>query len=401
MNNVLKQIKYWSQIFLLPIYLVTFLFPRSKKIWVLGSTFGKRFADNPKYFYLYLNQYQSDNIRAIWISKNKEIIKLLNSNSLEGFYLYSVKGIWYSLRAKIYLYDNYSKDICFTLSGGAIKINMWHGIPLKKIQKDNKFDFVRNPRNKCEQYKWLLRRISDEKPKDYILATSKFFKPIFGSAFRTKNVLVGGYPRNDYLVFDSIKNILPESEINTLKQMEYNSQNYKIAMYMPTFRNSESNFFDIISIKDFKMFLEKEKIIFYIKVHPKSPFKEKYNNIIDTNIKVIDSDADPYAYLKKSDILITDYSSIYFDFLLTKKPIIFFPYDYKEYLNSTRELYFDYMDFTPNIKVYTQSELENALINCFYDAQKALKVVNKAFDTVDKFASEHLYNEINDILLKR
>ncbi len=50
---------------------------------------------------------------------------------------HSLKGIWFALRVKVYLFDNYSKDINFWQSVGVMKVNLWHGIPLKKIQHDN------------------------------------------------------------------------------------------------------------------------------------------------------------------------------------------------------------------------------------------------------------------------
>ena len=76
---------------------------------------------------------------------------------------------------------------------------------------------------------------------------------------------------------------------------------------------------------------------------------------------VINKDADPYVFLKMADVLITDYSSIYFDYLLLDRPIIFFDYDLKEYLNDSRELYFDYDEFTPGEKVSNYHELKKAI----------------------------------------
>ena len=137
MSSVKLGLSYWMQLFLIPIYFLSFLIPRNPKLWLFGSTFGNRFADNPKYFYLYCNQFHKDRknggIRAVWITKQKEIVKLLRKNGYEVYYRYSLKGIWCCLRGKVYIFDNYSKDISFWLSGGAVKINLWHGIPLKKI----------------------------------------------------------------------------------------------------------------------------------------------------------------------------------------------------------------------------------------------------------------------------
>lgn len=393
-----RNIKYWSQILTLPIYGLSNLMPRNKRIWALGSTFGRRFADNPKYFYLYLNQYHKDDIRPIWISKDKSIVSLLDKNSLEAYYLYSLKGIWFALRAKVYLYDNYSKDICFTLSGGAIKINLWHGIPLKKIQKDNKFDLVRNPKNGMQKLKWALRRISDEKPTDYVLITSEYLRPIFSSAFNTKNTIISGYPRNDFLISDSIENIMPDDEIATYNMLEDKAKDNKIILYMPTFRESEYRFFDLISIKEFEKYLKEHNFVFFVKLHPKSKVNNRFMEVQSEYIKIINPEHDPYPLLKIVDVLLTDYSSIYFDFLLLGKPIVFFPYDLSEYIKKSREMYFDYDEVTPGYKAFNQIELEEALLKENMPEEKIKIIKDKMFDSREQLGSKVLFNEIQDMI---
>jgi CDP-glycerol glycerophosphotransferase len=115
------------------------------------------------------------------------------------------------------------------------------------------------------------------------------------------------------------------------------------------------------------------------------------------NILVVDSQTDPYPLLQLSDSLITDYSSIYFDFLLTKKPIIFFPYDYEEYLVESRELYFDYEKYTPGVKVKSMKDLEVALLAEDRYEKERLALKNIVFDDSTCFASERLYKEIKSV----
>lgn len=402
MKKIMMEIKYWSQIFLIPLYLLSYIMPRNKKIWVLGSTFGYRFADNPKYFYLYLHQHMRDEVRPIWISRDKAIVQMLRQKDYEAYYLKSFKGVWYCLRAKVYLYDNYSKDISFTLSGGATKINLWHGIPLKKIQKDNKFDKVRNPRNKLEKIRWSLRRMSDEKPSDYVLTTSNFLEPIFSSAFNTKNTLVCGYPRNDFLISNNIDIIMTDDEKHTCNVIENKVKDNKIILYMPTFRDGEHKFFEVISITKFEAFLRKNHFVFFVKLHPKSKLNDRFMEIQSENIRIINPEQDPYPLLKVVDVLVTDYSSIYFDFLFTNKPIIFFPYDLEEYLMESREMYFDYDEFTPGRKVFVQDELENALIESdkYHDYRE--RIIQKVFDLERcNTGSENLYRYILKIIHKQ
>lgn len=412
MKTVLKEIKYWCQLFLLPIYGLSFLIPRSKKIWVFGSTFGKRFADNPKYFFLYLNQNHSEHVRAIWITKNKEIACYLTSNKMEAYYLYSMKGIWYCLRAMVYIYDNYSKDICYTLSGGAKKINLWHGIPLKKIQKDNRNDKVRNPSTLTEKLHGIPRRISDEKPSHFVATTSDMLVPIFKSAFQTKNVInCGGYPRNDVLLLQDLENLLSEQELSSLekirrKKAAIGNALTKMVLYMPTFRDSESLFLQLLDIEKLNKVLTEKNILFCIKLHPKSKLKNDILKLSSEHIVILDPDDDPYVFLNMADILITDYSSIYFDYLLTDKPILFFCYDLEDYLSNSREMYFDYEEYTPGMKIRTMEELVQALSKIDElskidpNREKRTQIRCNVFDYIKGSASERLFRYIQDRIIK-
>ncbi len=409
-NKALERIGYWSQLLLLPVYWFSFCFPRSKKIWLFGSTFGRRFADNPRYLYLYVSQHKEElGLRPIWISHNKEIVKLLNENGYEAYEYHSLKGIWYALRGKVYFFDNYSKDINFWQSGGAIKVNLWHGIPLKKIQADNIFDTVRHPKNLWEKWKSFPRRLSDEKPSHYVLTTSEFMVPIFLSAFQTKKVLVSGYPRNDRLISDEIENLLTDIEkVNKERIQSYlaGGKERKMLYYMPTFRESETKFFDVIDLERFQHFLEKNGFLFCTKLHPKSKLRANFDEIARGNIQVIDADTDPYVFLETADVLITDYSSIYFDFLLADKPIVFFDYDLEEYLRDSREMYFDYEKFTPGEKSRTQEELEQALLKACNPDEEFLKeygvfrrsVKEKVFNNTDKMASKRMTEDVKNML---
>lgn len=393
-NKITERLKYWGQLLLLPVYWLSFLVPRNKRIWLFGSTFGRRFADNPRYLYLYIDQHREKlGIRPIWISHDEKVVKMLNDNGCEAYIYHSLKGILFALIGKVYLFDNYSKDINFWLSGGAVKINLWHGIPLKKIQHDNVFDKFRHPENGWERFKNFPRNISDEKPHHYVLTTSVNLRKIFASAFRTKNVLVASYPRNEVLVSERVKNLYSVEEkrdrkkINDFLRKDRNVSEEvtkrKMVFYMPTFRQSETLFFKHFDKKDFQGFLKENNILFCIKLHPKSKLNREFQNIQSKNIMVIDKDADPYVFLKLADVLITDYSSIYFDYLLLDRPIIFFDYDLKEYLSDSREMYFDYDKFTPGRKAENYEELKKALSDALYKkdiyADERKKVRNKVF----------------------
>lgn len=408
-SKAINGVKYWGQLLGLPVYWLSFCVPKRKDIWLFGSTFGRRFADNPRYLYLYVNQHKEEiiadekserKVRPIWISHKKDIVEFLNKNGYESYYYHSLKGIWYCLRGKIYIFDNYSKDISFWLSGGAVKFNLWHGSGNKKTNYDNKFDKVRHPKNAWEKFKTFPRRLSDEKPYHYTLATSPMMAKIFTSAFNTdiNHIIQDGYPRNDTMFdVDNEKLLLPEETKNLTRIREVKNKGNRVLIYMPTFRSSENLFFEVMDLEKFNQFLVKKDLYFFTKLHPKSKLKEQFAKAEYSNIKNISADVDPYTFMKECDLLVTDYSSIYSDYLMLNRPSVLFPYDFEEYSKDTRECYFEYEDYMPEIKAYDMEELmkdiELVLKQDDYE-QGRLDLRNRIFTYADGDASKRLCKKI-------
>lgn len=404
MKKLTQTLKYWSQLLLLPIYWFSFITPRNKNIWLFGSTFGRRFADNPKYMYLYVNQFKASKIRGIWISQNKKIISELNSKGCEAYYYRSLKGIYYCLRAKVYIFDNYSKDISFWLSGGAKKINLWHGTATKKINQDNKFDHNRHPGNLSERLNSFFIRLSNEKPDHYVLATSENMTGIMSSAFGVdkSHVLAVGHPRNDILFHDGLEDLLLNIEEKTVRQLKkWKNKGFKLIYYAPTFRDSEDKFFKIIDLAGLNKFLKENNYLLISKLHIKSKLKQKFQELDYSNIKYMHSDVDTSTVLEYADMLIVDYSSIYLDYMMLERPVIAFPFDYKEYLSTSRECYFDYDEYMPEIKAYSQKDLEEGIRNIFENDtcfDKRMKRRDFHFVAKDSKSCERLYGCVKEIL---
>lgn len=430
MKKILERIKYWGQLLLLPVYWFSFLFPRNKNIWLFGSTFGRRFADNPRYFYLYVSQMvkklatATDNrtddnpcmidgkrIHPIWISHNKEIVEFLNKSGYEAYYNHSLKGIWYCLRGKVYCFDNYSKDISFWLSGGAIKFNMWHGVGNKCINYDNKHDQVRHPKNAWERFRYFPRRLSDEKPSHYILTTSPMMSEIFARAFQvSKNhVIEAGYPRNDILFEDrndsysklGIQNLyLPEEQILMDKISSWKEQGLKLIGYLPTFRSSETKLFEVCDLQKLNAFFAEHHMMLVCKLHPKSGCKQAFDKMQYSNIYVVPAEVDVNAFLGKLDMLIADYSSVYSDYMLLDRPVVAFHYDYEEYTNDTRDAYFDWDEYMPEKRARNGEELQQAILdeleaNSNSSARKEFR--KKMFSHIDGRSCERLVDMVKGI----
>ena len=412
-RKAVDRIKYWGQLLLLPVYWLSFLMPRDKSIWLFGSTFGRRFSENPRYLYLYLCQHKKEryiggrHIRPIWISHNKAVVQFLKANGYEAYYYHSAKGIWYCLRGKVYIFDNYSKDINFWQSGGAVKVNLWHGSGNKRTNYDNRFDSVRHPKNLWEKWKTFPRRLSDEKPYHYTLATSPAMKEIFISAFHTdeKHIIVEGYPRNDILFPAEecgIQNLYTKEERELLSMIAtYRARGCRILTYMPTFRDSEKKLLEVLDLEAFDHFLEREKLFLVLKLHPKSRVKEALKGVRYQNLISADAEIDVYSFLGECDLLITDYSSVYTDYMLLDRPVLAFCYDWEEYTEHTRECYIDQDEYMPEKKVTTMEELmEGILAVLKEDSHKEQRHVSRRrmFARTDGRSCERLIRKIGKLV---
>ncbi|MCX7641045.1 MAG: CDP-glycerol glycerophosphotransferase family protein [Elusimicrobiales bacterium] len=381
MNSIKKNL-YLLRVFLWPVYFISGFINRDENIIVFGSYMGNRFADNPKYLFLYLNKYFKEKKRYIWITRKKEISKKLKERGFESYSLYSLKGLYYALKAKYYVFDVKSNDICYWTSKGSVKINLWHGIPLKKIEHDMGVDskyFGKSVFKKCV-YKifgpWIY-----ESP-DFVLTTSSTLLNIFSSAFNInfQNIIVSNYPRNIALFKELTGEDIGISNINFDKIKKIKNEGFKIVFYLPTFRDKTGdNFFEIIDFNLINDFCVENKIIFLIKPHPIANINICLSNF--ENIILLHKYEDIYPYLRLSDILVTDYSSVFFDYYLTEKPIIFFNYDLDEYLSKNRQMYFGYNETCIGWKAPNFSELISSI-------EDALKNPDKYKLEVEKLISQ-------------
>jgi CDP-glycerol glycerophosphotransferase (TagB/SpsB family) len=316
----------------------------------------------------------------------------------------SITGIYYALRGKYWFYGHFTTDITFWLSGGAVKIDLHHGTPIKKILWDNF--------NNINRFKktFLIRFISKitipwrfQSP-DYVLITSSKLENAFISAFQVKKkaLLFNGNTRNDILftIYNGFEVNVDINKFNYLENIKkrYNS---KILFYMPTFREKgESPIYSFLKQKELKKFLEDKNAYLIIKEHPWEK-KIKIDNYPNERIIFLNKYSDFIPFFRITDVLITDYSSIFIDFLLTKKPIVFIAYDIDNFVRNSRELYFDYKSSTPGYRVYKFNDLLKVISFIFDKGDKLGKVrekVRKEFYKVDTSkASELVYRFVKSI----
>ena len=383
-----RYIKYFPKIInplLFILYFLIYFIPRNKTKWVFGSGVGVSFSDNAKYQFLYCSE-QLD-ITSYWITRNKELVRKLRSHGLRAYYKYSIKGIWISISSKVYVYDSRTESINHWTSAGSYKVNLWHGSPLKNIDRDitvkhNAF-YIGNHTRGFKRY--LVRMVMPEwfVVPDLMISTSEKVKHYFSSAFGCNCIEVTGYPRNDIVVTPNLHLKYLDFE----KKIKDSLENKKVILYTPTFRDTDRFKRETPIIWNrLNDMLRYHKAIFLIKFH-----RHDYSTIMNknfSNIQVLDSETDVYPIFEKTDLLITDYSSIFFDFLLTNKPILFYPYDKDNYIQNDRSMYDDYDSVTPGNKALSFEDLYNKLNN-FLSEKGGFMTAN--YDQI-----KLMYNQYND-----
>jgi CDP-glycerol glycerophosphotransferase (TagB/SpsB family) len=339
----------------------SFLSIRDKNIWVFGSWAGQSFLDNSKYLFL-ASQKLSPTIKPVWISNNADIVESLRARGYQAYVTWQIRAILYGLRAKYYfidhapLYGGLFAPTNLWLSGGAKIIQLWHGLPLKRLDS---VGLKKLNRSKTAELLSGLSNLSlfNLYINHYVVAPSHLFGKLIAEAFQIpgKRILYSAYPRNIFQNIPEVKNFSLQKVINK-KIEQLRKEGKKIIFYIPTFRDYGGNPLkdNAINIEILEKFVGDNQCAFVVKFHEADEFKLEFN---EKNLIFLHSGYDVYETLHLCDVLITDYSSIFFDFLSYNRPIVFYPYDLSEYQKSARCFYFDYKHFVPGSIVYSFDEM--------------------------------------------
>ncbi|MBM9614399.1 CDP-glycerol glycerophosphotransferase family protein [Desulfobulbus rhabdoformis] len=385
---------------------LAFLTPKKKNRLVIIGRGNGLFSDNAKHFFLFLQEKKDPVFSATFLSSYRNTIQQMRGYSLPCLFYPGLRALYQLLTAEYVVMDSaeWISGGKFQLSSHSKLIQLWHGIPLKEIE-------LPLHRRRLKQLgffpRWILRiqkRIIGRYPKYHLLlSTSKYItQTAFSSAFRAKYFAELGYPRNDVL-FQGQKNMRKSSpiwincDLETIGIIETaRSDGNKIFLYAPTFRSDLSSPFseNILSLQSLNDFASKNNMLFVMKLHPLmvQQFKDKNT----TNIIHYAPDCDIYPALSLFDGLITDFSSIYFDYLLLDRPVYFFPYDMDHYIADERKLLFAYEEMTPGPIVMNQAALQASLVEPdTKDWALQRKVVReKVFEHCDDQASQRIYDFI-------
>jgi CDP-glycerol glycerophosphotransferase (TagB/SpsB family) len=370
------------------------LIPKKKPIWVFGAWFGKSFSDNPKYMYLYVTDKFSSEITSVWIAKDIELVSELKKQGVNAHYHKSLRGIYYQIVAKVvFVSHSLSADLnSFCIGLNTKRVQLFHGVPFKKIGFD---DYIFTNKNLLiQKYPTLYSWLTNDRY-NLVTSTGSACSKHFSSAFNIpiNKIITTGFPRND---------VFHKPQMNPCS-----NSTYKV-IYMPTFRGDIGDNFDLFEKFGFDPFkidelFTNQGIELDIRTHPvnrpSDDFISKISNCQCINISTV---SDIYEEINNYDCLITDYSSIMFDFAISKKTVLFAPFDLNSYLNKNRELYHPYEEICNGLYYKNWNELVDAILMTKgnRNAQYTNEFINSYHDIgslKDNYYSESVFKAVKNL----
>ena len=353
-------------------------------IWLFSSTDNSHYNYNSRYLFEYVKENHPE-ITPLFVINDPELRNSLSSKYGKQYFIEteSIQGIRQALSAGVWFTSAGLPAYGTGLHKKRLIINLWHGVPLKKIA-------LLDP-NLKKAARIYFKKIFSE---NYtcILTTSHELIPLMARSFAVSEdkIKVWGQPRNDGLFQ---KNDCRE----ILGQLFPDLPKYtKAALYAPTFRDYGQ--VQLFPFKDFdqeqlEAFLEEKNMLLFIRTHvaeqgSAAPYLGKRIRFLGN-----EQAEDVTGILNIFDCLITDYSSIYIDYLLTDKPMIFLPYDRQQYLDG-RGMNFDYDDVTPGPKPETFNDFLDALSpkEDFWKSERTR--VNRLFNEIQHPCAADICNKV-------
>ena len=353
-------------------------------IWLFSSTDNSHYNYNSRYLFEYVKENLPE-ITPIFVINDPELRNSLSSKYGKQYFIEteSIQGIRQALSAGVWFTSAGLPAYGTGLHKKRLIINLWHGVPLKKIA-------LLDP-NLKKAARIYFKKIFSE---NYtcILTTSHELIPLMARSFAVSEdkIKVWGQPRNDGLFQ---KNDCRE----ILGQLFPDLPEYtKTVLYAPTFRDYGQ--VQLFPFKDFdqkqlEAFLDEKNMLLFIRTHvaeqgSAAPYLGKRIRFLGN-----EQAEDVTGILNIFDCLITDYSSIYIDYLLTDKPMIFLPYDRQQYLDG-RGMNFDYDDVTPGPKPETFNDFLDALSpkEDFWKSERTR--VNRLFNEIQHPCAADICNKV-------
>jgi CDP-glycerol glycerophosphotransferase len=316
--------------------------PVQNRVILFESNLGRNYTGNPRAIYEEMIRHGMDkDYQCIWFFENP-------STKIPGNAKVVKRARWtylyYMAIARVWVFDCRQPEFLIKRKGTSY-IQTWHGTPLKKLALDmEQVDGVVS--ESIEQYHEKFKKNTETW--DYLISQNHFSTETFRRcfAFEGKPILEIGYPRNDIL----FRKNTPEYRTR-LKKKYGLPLDKKVILYAPTWRDNEfyeQGRYKFVSPLDFDLAREKlgEEYIFLVKYHYLVADRIDWS-AYEGFVYSFDEKADIARLYLIADMLITDYSSVMFDYSLLRRPMLFFAYDLENYKNNLRGFYFDFLDEAP------------------------------------------------------
>lgn len=357
--------------------------PIIQDVYIFESQYGSRFDDNPKAVYDFLREKEPHGKKLFWSIRYRDR-HLIDEKEVKVLYRFSIRWLYYMARANYWIV-NARMPQWLPKRKETKYVQTWHGTPLKKLALD--MDAFGMPGTNLENYKKNF--LTETRKWDYLIAPNQYSKDIFKSCFAFEKTFIDtGYPRNDILYQ---KNNL--EDINAIKERLGLPLNKKVILYAPTWRDdyyiSKGKYkFRIPFNLDYLKELLGEDAIFIFRAH--YLVAESLTEVAD-NKKIFNfSKTEDISLLYLiSDLLITDYSSVFFDYANLKRPILFYAYDYQHYRDNLRGFYFDIENDSPGPFV-VEEKIFYKMLSVFLNNNDFIDYREKLIDFYNRFCEwEH------------
>lgn len=331
-------------------------FPVKDNVIIYESFLGRNYSDSPKYIYEYMRNHFPGKYKHVWIVAKGADVAIPKHKDTVTVRRFSFRYMYYMAISKYQVF-NMRQPQWFAKRPGTTFLSTWHGTPLKHLVFDMDNVASANP-----LYKQIFYHQSRQW--DYLVTANQFSVDVFEHAFMypVDKMIKSGYPRNDILNAPD-----KDQRQQAIKAKLGIPQDKKVILYAPTWRDDQ--YYGVGQYK-FDLELDIPRL--------KAALGDEYVLVLRTHYFIADhldtsgfgdfvfneSSYDDIAELYLiSDILITDYSSVFFDYAVLQRPILYFVYDYDKYASVLRGFYLDMNKDLPGPLLRTNDEVLNAIEN--------------------------------------
>lgn len=368
---------------------MNFFITMDDKMVLYLSFDGRNYSDNPKAIYeTMLTDAKFDKYQLIWALKEPVIIsgcKVIKRQSIAYFY--------YLSKAKYWVFNNKMPDY-YIKRVDQVYLQTWHGTPLKRLAHDMPDLGITYYRSKQTYQEMVSAYDKDSQLWDYLISPNQFSTAVFCSAFKVnrEKIIETGYPRNDLLTTVSTE------KIQGVKDKFNIPSNKQVILYAPTWRDNAYNLqgytFELnLDFTKWHKILGDDYVIIF-KPHYLIAQHFVVPNGLSEFVLTMPATADINELYIISDQLITDYSSVFFDYAILNRPIYFYMFDFETYRDDLRGFYLQVPKALPNDICYTQDQLLTAIRSGQFDF-KRLAAFNEKFNHLqDGKASRRVIDEV-------